>query len=125
MTASPGREVDANLLRGAALESAEARANPQDAGGQDLGDLVEPLGRGHEVGPEGLGQIAIRSVLRGSYCLSTGRALEVSPRAWSSVEPASPSNPLLHSSEPDPEADVLHPRPLRTCRMSDFRTFRD
>ena len=53
MTASPGREVDANLLRGAAPGSAQARADPQDAGGQDLGDLVEPLGRGHEVGVEG------------------------------------------------------------------------
>ena len=53
MTASPGREVDANLLRGAALGSAQARADAQDAGGQDLGDLVEALGRGHEVGVEG------------------------------------------------------------------------
>jgi hypothetical protein len=54
MTASPGREVDANLLRGAAPGSAPARANTQDAGGQDLGDLVEALGRGHEVRVEGL-----------------------------------------------------------------------
>ena len=53
MTASPGREVDANLLRGAAPGSAQARADAQDAGGQDLGDLVEALGRGHEVGVEG------------------------------------------------------------------------
>ena len=53
MTASPGREVDANLLRGAALESAHARPGPDDAGGQDLGDLVEALGGGHEVGVEG------------------------------------------------------------------------
>jgi len=50
MTASVGREVDANLLRGAAPESAQARPHPQNAGGQDLGDLVEPLGRCHEVG---------------------------------------------------------------------------
>ena len=55
MTASPGREVDANLLRGAAPGSAQTRADPQDAGRQDLGDLVEPLGRGHEVGIQGLG----------------------------------------------------------------------
>ena len=55
MTASPGREVDANLLRGAALGSAQARADPQDAGGQDLGDLVEAFGGGHKVGVEGLG----------------------------------------------------------------------
>ena len=52
MTASPGREVDRNLLPGAALGSAQARAEPQDAGGQDFGDLVEALGRGHEVGAE-------------------------------------------------------------------------
>jgi hypothetical protein len=56
MTASPGREVDANLLRCAAPGSAKAGAEPQDAGGQDLGDLVETLGRGHEVGVEGVGQ---------------------------------------------------------------------
>jgi hypothetical protein len=56
MTASVGREVDANLLRGAAPGSAQARTSPQDAGGQDLGDLVQALGRGHEVGVEGLRQ---------------------------------------------------------------------
>jgi hypothetical protein len=52
MTASPGREVDANLLRGAALESAQTRAHPQDAGRQDLSDLVQALGRGQEFGVE-------------------------------------------------------------------------
>jgi hypothetical protein len=54
MTASPGREVDANLLSGAALGGAEARAEPQDACGQDLGDLVETLGGSQEVGVERL-----------------------------------------------------------------------
>jgi hypothetical protein len=49
MTASPGREVDANLLRGAAPGSAQTRAEPQDAGGQDLGDLVQALGGGQPV----------------------------------------------------------------------------
>ena len=53
MTASVGREVDANLLRGAALGSTQARANAQNAGGQDLGDLVEALGWRHQVGIEG------------------------------------------------------------------------
>ena len=57
MTASPGREVDANLLCGAAPGSAQTRAHPQDAGGQNLGDLVEALGGGHEVGVERLGHI--------------------------------------------------------------------
>jgi hypothetical protein len=55
MTASPGREVDANLLRGAAPGSAQARAEPQDTGGQDLGDFVEALSRGHEVGVKAAG----------------------------------------------------------------------
>jgi hypothetical protein len=54
MTASSGREVDANLLRGAAPGSAQTRADPQDAGGQDFGDLVEALGWGHQVGVEGV-----------------------------------------------------------------------
>jgi hypothetical protein len=56
MTASPGREVDRNLLRGAAPGSAQARANTADAGGQDLGDLVEALGGGHQVGMQRFGQ---------------------------------------------------------------------
>ena len=55
MTASPGREVDGNLLRGAAPGSAQTRADPQDAGSQDLGDLIEALGWGHEVGVKGVG----------------------------------------------------------------------
>jgi hypothetical protein len=54
MTASPGREVDANLLRGAAQGCAQTRSNAQDAGREDLGDLVEALGRGHEVWAEGV-----------------------------------------------------------------------
>ena len=49
MTASPGREVEANLLRRAAPGSTQARAHAQDAGGQDFGDLVQALGRGHQV----------------------------------------------------------------------------
>jgi hypothetical protein len=56
MHASVGGEVDANLLRGAALRSAQARPDAQDAGGQDLGDLIQALGRGHEVGAEGVRQ---------------------------------------------------------------------
>jgi hypothetical protein len=56
MTASVGREVDANLLRGAALGSAQTRAKPQDAGRQNLGDLVEALRGGHQVGTEGVRQ---------------------------------------------------------------------
>ena len=55
MTASPGREVDANLLRGAAPGSAHSRTDTQDAGRQDLGDLVEALGGGHEVRMQGTG----------------------------------------------------------------------
>jgi hypothetical protein len=54
MTASPGREVDANLLRDAAPGSAQTRSDAQDAGRQDLRDLVEPLGGGHQIGTEGV-----------------------------------------------------------------------
>ena len=67
MTASPGGEVDANLLRGAALGSAQARTKAQDAGGQDLGDLVEALGRGHQVGAEGAGQSRLTRCLIPHY----------------------------------------------------------
>jgi hypothetical protein len=55
MTASVGREVDANLLRGAAPGSAQSRAHTQDSGRQDLSDLVEPLGGRHQVGVEAAG----------------------------------------------------------------------
>lgn len=55
MTASPGREVDANLLPGAAPGSAHARTNPKDTRGEDLSDLVEALGGGHEVRMQGTG----------------------------------------------------------------------
>jgi hypothetical protein len=61
MTASPGREVDANLLRGAALGSAQAGADAQDASGQDLGELVQALGGGHQVGVERVGHWAVDS----------------------------------------------------------------
>jgi hypothetical protein len=47
MTASPGREVDANLLRGAAPGSAQTRTHAEDAGRQDLGDFIQAFGRGH------------------------------------------------------------------------------
>jgi hypothetical protein len=50
MTASVGREVDANLLRGAAPGSAQTPAHAQDAGGKDVGDFVQTLSRGHQVG---------------------------------------------------------------------------
>jgi hypothetical protein len=69
MTASPGREVDANLLRGAALGGAQTRAEPEDAGGKDLGDLVETLDRGHEVGAERLAHA-------GDEMLASKRTLE-------------------------------------------------
>jgi hypothetical protein len=62
MTASPGREVDANLLSGAAPGSAQTGPDPDDAGGQDLGDLVEALGGGHEVGVEGVGHVRFGAV---------------------------------------------------------------
>jgi hypothetical protein len=55
MTALPWGEVDANLLRGAALGGTQTRPDGQDAGGQDLGDLVEALGRGHQVRVESVG----------------------------------------------------------------------
>jgi hypothetical protein len=54
MTASVGREVDANLLRGAAPGSAQPRACAQDAEGQDSSHLVEALGGGDGSGVEGI-----------------------------------------------------------------------
>jgi hypothetical protein len=59
MTASPGREVDANLLSGAAPGSAQSCAKPQDAGRQDLGDFIQAFGRGHRVGNRRIHRVAI------------------------------------------------------------------
>jgi hypothetical protein len=55
MTASAAREVEADLLRGAARGSTQAHAHAEDTGREDLGDLVQALGRGHQFGVEGLG----------------------------------------------------------------------
>jgi hypothetical protein len=68
MTASPGREVDGNLLRGAAPGSALTRADTQDARRQDLGDLVEALGGRHEVGIEGVRHVCNGMKLRLFTC---------------------------------------------------------
>ena len=65
MTASPGREVDVNLLRGAAPGCTKPRAHAQDPDGQDLGDLVKAFGRGHEVGIQHFVRFAGWGVLRG------------------------------------------------------------
>jgi hypothetical protein len=50
MTASPGREVQSNRV--SSVLSSQLLAEAQDAGREDLGDLVEALGRGHQVGVE-------------------------------------------------------------------------
>src|ERR671918_1179012 len=55
MTASPGREVDANLLSGAAPGSAQPRARSDDAGRQEFGDLRKPLVGGQMAGVKGAG----------------------------------------------------------------------
>jgi hypothetical protein len=71
MHASVGRKVDGNLL--SSVLAAQLSARPQDAGSQDLGDLVEALGRGHEVGVEGVGHPAIGLVLIISYLPTASR----------------------------------------------------
>ena len=52
MTASVGREVDANLLPGAAPGSALTRAKTEDASRQDLCYFIQTFGRGHQIGIE-------------------------------------------------------------------------
>ena len=46
MTASVGREVHRNRLSMAALRGAVTRAEAEDAGGEDFGDLGEAVGGG-------------------------------------------------------------------------------
>ena len=49
---------EAETLEAAARELARAGAkDAQDARSEELGDLVEALGRGHQVGAEGIGQL--------------------------------------------------------------------
>jgi hypothetical protein len=70
MTASLGREVDANLLLGAALGSAQARASPHDARRQDLPDFVEAFGRSHSMEVDGSGH-GVRVLSMAQIYLST------------------------------------------------------
>jgi hypothetical protein len=58
MTASVRREVQSNPVSSAL--TAQLLADPQDAGREDLGDLVEALGGGHEVGIQGHEEVLIR-----------------------------------------------------------------
>jgi hypothetical protein len=57
MHASVGREVQSNRV--SSVLTAQLSSGPQDAGSQDLGDLIETLGRGHwrgvdRLAPEGV-----------------------------------------------------------------------
>ena len=60
MTALVGGEVQGKVSGVAGLQALRAQA--QKAGGEDLADLGEPLGGGHQVGVEGVKQ---RRDLRG------------------------------------------------------------
>jgi hypothetical protein len=65
MHASPGREVQAIFLHGrefALLLTADA----QEAGSQELGNLVEALGGGHQIGVESIAAPAEGGWPRGS-----------------------------------------------------------
>jgi hypothetical protein len=64
MTASVRREVDANLLRPAALGSAHACAHAKDAGDQDFCDLLEPLVGSQVAGVKGVGHGPDRRLTR-------------------------------------------------------------
>jgi hypothetical protein len=57
MHASVGGEVQSNPV--SSVLAAQLSAGPQDAGRQDLGDLVETLGGGHW---RGLDRLALESV---------------------------------------------------------------
>jgi hypothetical protein len=50
MHASVGREVQSNRV--SSVLPAQLSAGPQDARSQDFGDLIQALGRGHEIGIE-------------------------------------------------------------------------
>ena len=80
MTASPRREVDANLLSGAAPRSAQPRAEPQDAGGQDPGDLVEALGGVMRLGWRGVAIVRRQGILLDTcYLPAVGRNRRARP----------------------------------------------
>jgi hypothetical protein len=55
MTASVGREIERTFSRVARYLTGLASTEAHKAGRQNIGDLVEPLGGCHQVGPEGVG----------------------------------------------------------------------
>jgi hypothetical protein len=50
MHASVGGEVQSNPV--SSVLAAQLSAGAKNAGGEDLGDLIKPLGSGHEIGME-------------------------------------------------------------------------
>jgi hypothetical protein len=59
MTASVGREVERTFSGVARYLTGLASTETHEAGGQDVGDLFEPLGGRHQVGPEGIAHIPL------------------------------------------------------------------
>jgi hypothetical protein len=115
MTASPAREVNTNLLRGAAPGSAQARAHAQDAGRQDLGDLVEALGRGHQVGVESVRHALSlsRFSLDICYLLAAGRNRR---GAWSRAEQNKLDIQIESQYRPQPQCNGLG----KACILGDW-----
>ena len=56
MYALVGGQVQATVSKRSAFSLALSRPQPYQPGGEDLADLGEPLGGGHKVGVEGVGQ---------------------------------------------------------------------
>ena len=56
MTARAGGDSKANVSAVAGRTCRLPGFEPENAGGEDRSDLIEPLGGGHEVGIEGVGQ---------------------------------------------------------------------
>jgi hypothetical protein len=85
MTASLRQEVETNPLRSASPGSAQTRADAENAGCQDLGDLVEPFGCGHEIGMERVRQclaLCLTFETGGSERTGVARVQGEQPDGW-------------------------------------------
>jgi hypothetical protein len=81
MHASVGGEVQPNPV--SSVLTTQLSANAQDAGGQDLGDLVEALGGGHQVGAASVAARAEGGWLRGPVHVTTNAPSFI--RKWSDL----------------------------------------
>ena len=84
MTALVGGEVEGNVS--AIIGFLGLRTQADEAGGEDLADLGKPLGGGHQVGVEGVGEVAAKR-------LGHDREVSTRPHWRGTFKPSNPPAP--------------------------------